>query len=177
MVPVSLATVPVAPADGLIQFPPVDAEHILVNMDTGPVMLFECDNRYMFTTGLATCTAISVSGVYPLLSRNSPPGTRYNRFLVHRSELEWETHFDALEDQVLHAMILGLHDLHIHVVAAHPETYYEDQRDVDDSYEAQRSLMAKLWALLGLEEGADDSDSDSDSAARIQWYPYQQDWK
>lgn len=135
-------------------------------MDEGPVRLVEGDDRYLHTLGLVTCTGIAVSGVYPPPSPTSPPGTRYDRFLLHTSELEWESQYDALEKQVVDAINIGLHDLQIHVVAPHPETY-RNQDYLEEVYGQQRRLLAKLRALLGPEA--------NDQAARIRWYPYHQD--
>ncbi|KAK8137124.1 hypothetical protein PG984_005064 [Apiospora sp. TS-2023a] len=170
--PVSLANVPVPPPDRLIQFQGdrYAPELMYARPDPGPFRLIEGDDRYLFTQALCTCTGIAVSGVYPPLDPNSPPGTRYNRFLMHSLESKWEADYGLLEGQVREAMNIGLHDLQIHVVAAHPDSYIDQERygqkDADDSYEAQRGLMAKLRALLG---------DGPDIATRIHWYPYKYD--
>ncbi|KAK7911806.1 hypothetical protein PG985_014287 [Apiospora marii] len=166
VVPVSLANAPVAPPDGLVQWPVIDAERVHAEMDEGPVRVVEGDDRYLHSSALVTCTGIAVSGVYPPLAPNSPSGPRYNRFMVHTTDLEWEEHYETLAGQVREALAIGLHDLQIYVVAAHPETYPKTQDELDDDYEDQRDLLARLRGLLGPEV--------DDGVARIHWYPYDQ---
>ncbi|KAK8137118.1 hypothetical protein PG984_005058 [Apiospora sp. TS-2023a] len=168
---------PVPPPDGLIQFFRDDEEFIDVHMFTTPdrgqpqihqepARAAAGDSRALYTSAMATCTTIAIRGVYP---EADPSVERYDRFMVHTAEENWWYHFDTLRIRVQEAQDAGLTDLHAHVAAMQPETLLLDgaykQKDVDDSYEAQRRLMAKLRELVG-------SDAQSDYQPRIHWYPY-----
>ncbi|KAK7959289.1 uncharacterized protein PG986_004143 [Apiospora aurea] len=136
-----------------------------------PSRLVEGDGRSPYTTGVPTCTGIAISGLYPpRVSTEDPAIVRYDRFMIHTVEANWEQNFANLREQVQEAKSVGLGDLQIHVTAVHPDTLLGlcGQDGVDASYEAQRELMTRLRELVG-------SNAESDDQPRIHWHPYQGD--
>ncbi|KAK8054742.1 hypothetical protein PG994_009809 [Apiospora phragmitis] len=137
-----------------------------------PARTAEGDVRYLYTTSLATCNGIAVSGLCPPLNATDDPSVvRYDRFMVHMSEELREENYGNLERLIQAAKNIGLHDLQVHIVAIHPDFQTSDDENLEDtanSYEAQRALMTRLRALVG-------SSSDVDPEPRIHWYPYRGD--
>ncbi|KAK7962964.1 uncharacterized protein PG986_003789 [Apiospora aurea] len=119
----------------------------------GPTHAFENDKRLLFTTSLATCIEMAISGIYPPALPTSRE--KWNdRFMIHTSEDMAEENYAALLEEVKGAKARGLQDLEAHVAACDPAT------NALSSSEAQNSLKERLRELVG-------------SDARIRWYPYQ----
>ncbi|KAK8043298.1 hypothetical protein PG993_005728 [Apiospora rasikravindrae] len=118
----------------------------------GPTHASESDERLMYTTGLVTCFAIAISGVYPPDRPCPPSEKRNNRFMVHISEgYEWRDYYDAFRKEVEAAKAQGLQDLQAHVTACDAEA--------DGPLGIQKSLRKHLRKLIG-------------PTSPIHWYPY-----
>ncbi|KAK8029614.1 hypothetical protein PG993_010905 [Apiospora rasikravindrae] len=173
---VAAASAIAPPQNGLIPYERAKADYVYVPMSDmaymeEPSRLAEGNGKYLYATGMATCTGIAISGIYPPRSATDDAAIeRYDRFMIHTDEDSWEQNFANLRDQVQEAKAASLGDLQIHVTAVHPDTLLGDykQEDVDDSYKAQRELMTKLRELVG-------SNVESDDQPRIHWYPYRGD--
>ncbi|KAK8074423.1 hypothetical protein PG997_009086 [Apiospora hydei] len=148
--------IPLSP-DGLYPRP---EDYIDVQMDSkdGPSHAFEGDGKFLYTSSLATCIGIVISGTYP--PETCPPREKgYDRFMIHTSELMEEENYAALRDEVEAPKANGLQDLEAHVTACDPISN-TSQAEVVSSTETQKSLKERLRELVR-------------SDARIHWYPYQ----
>ncbi|KAK8043299.1 hypothetical protein PG993_005729 [Apiospora rasikravindrae] len=149
--------IPLSP-DGLY---PVPGDYIDVQMDSmdGPSHALENDGKFLYTSSLATCIGIAISGVYPSDKPSPPRKKGYDRFMIHTSELMEAENYAALREEVEAAKAKGLQDLEAHVTACDPVSN-TSQAEVVSSSETQKSLKERLRELVGSDD-------------RIHWYPYQ----
>ncbi|KAK8122035.1 hypothetical protein PG984_010705 [Apiospora sp. TS-2023a] len=159
-----------ASQDGLIPLAPESAfpdweDIIKVNMDEeSPRRAAEGDDRFLYTTALVTCIGIAISGVYASASNEK----RYDRFMIHTTELNADKNYAALKAEVEAAKAQGLQDLQVHVAAPDPASVLEHESRwyMVEVHEFQLSLMRQLRALV------ESDDVESDDQPRIHWYPY-----
>ncbi|KAK8043445.1 hypothetical protein PG993_005875 [Apiospora rasikravindrae] len=168
------------PVNGLIprvpgsQFP-AEEDRIYARMDVAatdgqPSRVQEGDTKFLFTTALYTCVGIAVSGTYPPPADGQAPTTtneRYDRFMIHTSELNMKNTCPVLRKEVEAAKAQGLQDLQVHFTTTDPASMVEkeSQEYVVHRHTNQAKLMRFLRQLVG-------SSVNSDDQPRIHWYPY-----